>query len=113
MYFFLGDPSAPLSPSFTPQFLCSVLLSWTPSDIDCVVRYTIILTNITEGNTSYVYTTTTNATSTTLSDLTQGAQYSFTVAGVYAGGRVGNYSALSEILTLDGKELISCTSVNY
>ena len=50
--FFLGSPSAPLSPSFTPQSLSSVLLSWTPSDADCVVKYTIILTNITEGNAS-------------------------------------------------------------
>ena len=39
----------------------------------------------------------------TVSDLTQGANYTFTVAGVDAGGRVGENSMQSKILTLDGK----------
>ena len=42
----------------------------------------------------------------TVSDLTQGADYLFTVAGIDAEGRVGEYSALSEILMFDGKELM-------
>ena len=105
IHFSSGPPSAPLSPSLSPQSLSSVVLSWTPSDADCVVKYTIILTNITEGNASYIYNTTTNTTSMTVSDLTQGADYLFTVAGIDGEGRVGEYSALSERLTLDGKEL--------
>ena len=38
----------------------------------------------------------------TVSDLTQGADYLFTVAGIDGGGRMGEYSAVSEMLTLDG-----------
>ena len=104
--FFSGPPSSPLSPSFSPQSLSSVVLSWTPSDADCVVNYTIILTNITEGNVSYIYNTTTNTTSMTVSDLTQGGDYLFSVAGIDGEGRVGEYSALSETLMFDGKELM-------
>ena len=103
---YLGPPSAPLSPSFSPQSLSSVVLSWTPSDADCVVKYIITLTNITEWNASYVYNTTINTTSMTVSDLTQGVEYSFTVAGIDEEGRVGEASASSERLTFDGKELI-------
>ena len=103
--FFLGPPSAPLSPSFSPQSLTSVVLSWTPHDSDCVVKYTTTLTNTTEGNVSYTYNTTTNTTSMIVSDLTQGADYSFTVAGIDTGSRVGEESVASKILTFDGKEL--------
>ena len=103
--FFLGIPSAPLNASFSPQSLTSTVLCWTPSDADCIVAYTITLTNITEGNASYAYNVTTNTTSMTVSDLTQGVVYSFTVAGVNIGGRVGEKSLTSEELTFDGKEL--------
>ena len=42
----------------------------------------------------------------TVSSLIQGAEYYFTVVGIDAGGRVGEDSALSERLTLDGEELM-------
>ena len=38
-----------------------------------------------------------------VSDLTQGAEYFFTVAGVDAGGRMGDMSVPSEELRHDGK----------
>ena len=79
-------------------------LFWTPIDADCVQKYTITLTNITEGNASYVYNTTTNTTNITLSDLMQRAEYTFTVAGVDAEGRVGERSPPSEHFTFDGKK---------
>ena len=82
-------------------------LSWTPIDADCVQKYTITLTNITEGSASYVYNTTTNTTNITLSDLMQTAEYTFTVAGVDAEGRVGEESFPSQKITLDGKKFMS------
>ena len=39
----------------------------------------------------------------TVSDLTQGAEYSFTVAGIVAGGTVGEESVLAQVITLDSK----------
>ena len=69
----------------------------------CVTSYTLNLTNVTEGNTTYTYNTTTNTTSITLSDLTQGAEYSFTVAGVDAEGRMGENSNLATIVKLDSE----------
>ena len=39
----------------------------------------------------------------TVSDLTQGAEYFFSVAGVDTGGRMGEMSVPSEELKLDGK----------
>ena len=99
-----GPPSAPLNPSFSPQSLSSVVLSWTPNDADCVIEYAIILTNLTEGNASYGYNTTTSTTSITVSDLTQGAEYSFSVAGIDGVGRVGEASVSSERLIIDGKD---------
>ena len=110
-FFLIGPPSAPLSPSFSPQSLTSVDLSWTAIDADCVVKYTIIVTNITT-NENYAYNTPTNTTSMTVFDLTQGAEYSFTVAGVDAEGRVGEKSVTSENITLDGKKLY-IIMVNY
>ena len=97
---FPDPPSAPLYPEFLPQSLSSAVLSWTPpADFMCASSYIITLINITEGNTSYTYNTTTNTTNLTLSDLTQGAEYSFTVAGVDEGGRVGEMSALARTIT--------------
>ena len=107
--FVLGLPSAPLSPKFLAESLTSLLLFWTsPTSSLCISKYTITLTNITEGNTLFIYNTTTNTTSMTVSDLTQGAEYSFTVAGVDTGGRVGKNSVPSEKLTFDGKVLYWC-----
>ena len=41
----------------------------------------------------------------TVSDLVQGAEYSFTVAGIDGEGRVGEDSIVSETFALEGKEL--------
>ena len=96
-------PSPPLSPEFFPQSLNSAFLSWIPpNNSTCIISYTVSLINVTEGNVPYVYNTTTNTTNMTVSDLTQGADYSFTVAGISSRGRVGNSSVLSELITLDG-----------
>ena len=104
MFFTLDPPSAPLQPKFFPKTLTSAILFWiSPTDSVCDSRYIIHLNNILEGNASYVHNTTTNATNMTVSDLTQGAEYSFTVAGVDAGGRVGEESDSSNIVTLDGE----------
>ena len=54
----------------------------------------------------------------TVSDLTQGASYSFTVAGIDTEGRVGGDSVLAQVITLDSKliHVYSCykwkTSIN-
>ena len=104
----VGPPSAPLSPKFFPESLTSAILSWTPPTQSlCVISYTITLTNITEGNVSYMYNTTINTTNITVSDLTQGVEYSFTVAGVDAGGRVGEDSMLAQAILFDS-ELKPC-----
>ena len=100
----LGPPSVPLGPEFLPESLTSVVLSWiSPNDSVCTNNYTITLTNITKGNISYAYNTNTNTTSMTVSDLTLGGEYSFTVAGVDTRGRVGEKSVPAEELTFDGK----------
>ena len=65
--------------------------------------YTITLTNITEGNTSYTYNTTTNTTSITVSDFVRGAEYFFTVAEVDAEGRVGKESVPSQTIRFEGQ----------
>ena len=99
-----GPPSAPLIPEFFPESFISVNLLWVPpSDDQCITCYTITLTNITEGNVTYTYSTTTNTTSKRVSDLTRGVDYSFTVAGVDTGGRVGDRSVLAEVITLDSE----------
>ena len=100
----VGSASIPLCPKLLPQSLTSTVLSWTPpTESLCFTSYVVLLTNITEGNASYTYYTTTNTTSMTVSDLTQGAEYSFTVAGVYAGGRVGEKSVLAKAVTFDSE----------
>ena len=96
--------SPPLSPDILPQSLTSAFLSWIPSNNSaCIISYTVSLINVTEGTVPYVYNTTTSTTNMTVSDLTQGAQYSFTVAGITTQGRVGTSSALAELVTLDGQ----------
>ena len=48
----------------------------------------------------------TDATTKIVSGLTQGVDYSFTVAGVDTGGRVGEESVPSETLTFDGNQYL-------
>ena len=104
-----GPPSPPLAPKFLPKSLTSVKMTWDPPTdyCLCVSSYTITLTNVTEGNVSYIYQTTTNTTSMTVSGLTLGAEYSFVVAGVDTGGRVGEKSVASDELTLDSESIIT------
>ena len=47
----------------------------------------------------------------TVSDLTQGPDYSFTVAGIDTGGRVGEESAPSQLITFDS--MFWCDSIKY
>ena len=85
-----------------PLSLTSAVLFWLPpSDSSCITSYTITLTNITKGNVSY--NPTTNATNITVTDLTQGAEYYFSVSGVDAEGRVGEESVPSKAITLDSE----------
>ena len=77
-----------------------------PNDSVCVTSYILTLTNVTEGNVSYAYNASSNATSLNVTDLNQGAEYSFTVAGVDAGNRIGEISAPSEFITTDSKKMI-------
>ena len=108
----IDPPSAPMQPHFFPKTLKSATLSWTPpNDSLCVSSYRIVVNNITKGNVLSPYNTITNTTSMTLSDLTQGADYSFTVAGVDAGGRVGEKSDLSNNVTLDSWSYKNLTSL--
>ena len=104
-YFLILDPpSAPLCPKFFPESLTSAVLSWiSPSDSLCVTSYTITLNKVTQGNTSCIYNTTMNTTSLTVSDLTQGEEYSFIVAGIDVGGRVGENSVPSSVIMLNSK----------
>ena len=55
-----------------------------------------------EGNVFSPYNTSTNRTSITVSGLTQGAEYFFTVAEIDAEGRVGEESSSYNNVTLDG-----------
>ena len=104
LFITLDPPSAPLQPKFTPKSLTSAILSWIPpTDSLCVTSYTLNLTNVTNDNTSYTYNTTTNTTSMTVSDLTQGEDYFFTVAGVDAEGREGESSNSSSSVMLDSE----------
>ena len=104
LFISLDPPSAPLQPKFIAKSLTSVILSWIPpNDSFCAASYTLNLTNVTEEKASYTYNTTTNTTSMTVSDLTQGAEYSFTVAGVDAEGREGENSNSSTIVKLDSE----------
>ena len=73
----------------------------------------VTLINITEENMTYTYSTTANATSLTtpnktsltLSDLVQGANYSFTVTGIDTYGRLGEESLPSDVVAFDSKAL--------
>ena len=67
------------------------------------IGYTITLTNVTEGNVPYIFNTTTNTTNITVSDLSPGAEYYFSVAGIDTGGGVGAESVPSNTLMLDSE----------
>ena len=100
----LDPPSAPQKLTFSATSLTSAVLSWnSPAESLCVTSYRVYLSNITEGYVSYAYDTATNTTSMTVTDLTQGAEYSFTVAGMDAGGRVGDISNSSNSVKLDSE----------
>ena len=69
----------------------------------CIAIYNVTFTKITVENTSYtnMYSTTANVTSITMSNLTIGEKYFFTVAGVDAEGREGEDSVPSQIVTFE------------
>ena len=75
----------------------SVLLSWKPppaSNTSCPPdNYTITYIATSSPLDPIVINTTGATTNMTVPGLTQGLEYSFTVAGVDAGGRVGENSA--------------------
>ena len=99
----IGPPSAPISPKIIPRSPVLVDLSWiATSGSLCVSYYVINLTNITEGTVSYTYKTTSNSTTLQVTNLIQGADYSFTVSGVDNINRTGEESVPSELLTFDG-----------
>ena len=101
--FAVGPPFAPVSPKIFPQSFTAAILSWEPPIGSlCVTSYIITFTNITEGNISYMYTTVSNETSMEIQHLTQAAEYSFSVAGVDTGNRIGENSVKSDELTLSG-----------
>ena len=84
-----------------------MLLSWKPpptSDTSCPpATYTITITaaNVLPG--PVVVNTTDSANiKTVIAEFAQGMEYSFTVAGIDAGGRVGEFSGPSYII-LDSK----------
>ena len=78
-----APPSAPMCPKISPQSPVSLGLFWVaPSDTHCIANYIITLTNITEGNASFMYETASNSTSLAISGVTEGAAYFFTVARV-------------------------------
>ena len=91
-------------PEISPQSPLLLALIWVaPNDSVCITNYIITLTNVTEGNVSFKYETDSNSTSVEISDLTEGAVYFFTVAGVDTGNRTGEESLPSEVVTFDGK----------
>ena len=96
-------PSAPDDVTLSDVSANSVLLSWSPplaSDISCPPA-TYNLTAI-EANffldPEVINTTNSTAINKTMSNLTQGLEYSFSVAGVDAGGRVGKNSVPTYII---------------
>ena len=96
-----GAPSAPVDVSSSVVSANSVLLSWNPppaSDSSCPpATYTITITTAYFCLHQMVINTTDSTINRTLYGLTQGLEYFFTVAGVDAGERVGEYSATSNI----------------
>ena len=72
------------------------------------IGYAITLTNITEGKVLYIFNTTTYTTNITVSELTKSAEYSFSVAGVDTGGRVGEERVPSNTVMLDNECCNDC-----
>ena len=104
LFIILEPIAAPSQAKFTPKSVTAAILSWIPpTDSLCVTSYTLNLTNVIKENASYTYHTTTNTTSMTVSNLTKGAEYSFTVAGVDAEGREGESSNSSSSFMLDSE----------
>ena len=102
-----NNPSAPVNFTSSAVSANSVLLSWsTPPAIESNCPPTTYILIYAEANLilDHVVINTTNSTtiSKTVTNLTQGLEYSFTVAGVDAGGRVGKDSVPSYII-LDSK----------
>ena len=99
-----SDLSAPLQPEFFPESHTSAVLSWTPPmESSCIAIYNVTFTKVTVENTSYtyIYSTTANVTSITVSNLNFGERYLFTVTGIDAEGRVGENSVPSQIVTFE------------
>ena len=105
----VGPPSAPFCPKILIHSLNLLELSWVaPNASLCVASYKITLTNVAASNATYVYKAASNSTSLEISDLILGAVYTFIVAGVDTGGRMGENSVPSELVLFDGK-LTYCT----
>ena len=104
LYLYIEPPSAPTCPKISPLSTATLELFWTaPNDSLCITSYIITLTNISEGNASFLYQTDSTSTSVNVSGLTKGARYFFTVAGIDTGNRIGRISLQSEAVTFDGK----------
>ena len=100
-------------PKIFPRSPGLVELSWVAANGSlCVSNYIVNLINITEGNVSYMYKTTSNSNILQVMNLIQGADYIFTVSGIDTGNRTGEESVLSELITFDGK-LTYCTSHDH
>ena len=99
-----GAPSAPVNVSTTAVSVTSVLLLWKPpptSDTSCPpATYTITITTAYLCLHQMVINTTDSTPNQTVHGLAQGLEYTLTVAGVDAGGRVGEHSA-PFIITMD------------
>ena len=98
-----NNPSAPVNVTSSAVSANSVLLSWNPppaSDSSCPPTIYILKDTATNLFLDQVVINTSNSTtiSKTVTGLTQGLEYSFVMAGVDAGGRVGENSAPSYIV---------------
>ena len=102
-----GVPSTPVDATLSAVSVTSVLLSWKPpptSNTSCPpATYTITVTATSSSQHPVVINTTGATTSMTVPGLTQGLEYSFTVAGVDAGGRMGGKSLSSDAITIDSE----------
>ena len=104
-----GVPSAPVDVSASALSVTSVLLSWSPpptGDTSCPpVTYTITITAANSSLNPQLINTTNTTTNKIVPVLTQGVKYYFTVAGVDAGGRMGEKSICSDAITFDSESL--------
>ena len=86
-----------------------MLLSWKPpppSNTSCPpATYTITVTATNSSQHPVVINTTGATTNMAVPDLTQGFEYSFIVAGVDAGGRIGEKSIFSDAIIIDSESL--------